>query len=446
MHRAMRDRRQQGGALRRTVARLGSDEAGFGLIEVVVSALLLVIVSTGVYLGLDAASASSGINKHRTVATYIAQQDQDRMRAMAVTELSNYRATSSQVVGNVTYTIASAASWITDSSGSASCTSGSTQANYLRISSTVTWPRMTIKPITIESIVAPPSGSFGTNQGSLAVQARDRNGNPVPGVTATLAGPQSYADVTNALGCVLWGYLPVGNYIVTASKPGYVDPNGVASPSKPAGVVGEATSTLAFDYDLGGQIQAAYQTLDANGALVPANGTSFSVVTSHLAVPLGPYGDGQRHSSFTSSAVYPFSDPYAAYAGNCAGADPTLYGSPKNAAQLVQVLPGGVASVALREPPVWLKVIRAGAPEANAIVKLTGTGAGCGALPSRTTASNGFLTDQALPYGTYAVCVQDTVAGVNHTLTGTIANTAPGGVPSSAATYDMTSAPSGSCP
>ncbi len=421
--------------------RLHADEAGFGLIEVIVSALLVVLVSSGVYLGLDAASATSGINKHRSVATYIAQQDQDRMRAMAVTELSNYRATSSQTVGNVAYTIASAASWITDGTGAASCTSGSAQANYLRISSTVTWSGMTIKPVSIESIVAPPSGSFGTNQGSLAVQVRDRNGVGVPGVSVSLSGPQAYADTTNAQGCVLWGYLPVGSYTVGLSKSGFVDPAGVAQPSKPAGVVGESTATLAFDYDAGGQAQAVYQTLTgAGGTPIPANGTSFTLVTSHQSVPLGPYGDGQPHSTFPSTPVFPYSDPYAAYAGSCAGADPNAYGQPQ---QFVTVAPGGLTSVTLREPPIDLKVIYNGSPEQGATAKLTATGAGCSAVTTRTTGIDGFLTDHAFPYGPYNVCVQD-AAGRKRT--GTVTNTSATGVPVGSATFDMTGAPNGICP
>ena len=302
-----------GPCCRRTIAALRHDESGFGLIEVLVSALLLVLVASGVYLGLDAASATSGVNKHRSLATEIAQQDQDRMRAMAVTELSNYRDTTTTRIGTVTYTVASSSSWITDSTGTASCTGGQARAHYLRIASSVTWPNMHIKPVTVESVVAPPAGSFGTNLGSLAVQVRDRNGTGVQGVSVSLTGPKAYTDTTNEIGCVLWGYLPVGSYTVSLSKPGYVDPSAVAAPARAAGVVGESTSTIAFDYDLGGRIQATYETVDSStGRAVAANGTSFTAVTSHLAVPLPPFGDGQPHTAFTTALLFPFTDPYGA--------------------------------------------------------------------------------------------------------------------------------------
>ena len=183
----------------RCAAALRHDQSGFGLIEVVVSSMLLVLVASGVYLGLDGASATSGVNKHRSVASEIAQQDQDRMRAMAVNELSNYRATNDHESRPASPTRSPRArAGSPTAPAPASCTSGQAQAHYLRISSSVTWPNMTIQPVTVESVVAPPAGSFGTNHGSLAVQVRDRNGNGVPGVSVALSGPQTYTDTTNA--------------------------------------------------------------------------------------------------------------------------------------------------------------------------------------------------------------------------------------------------------
>jgi Tfp pilus assembly protein PilV len=415
------------------------DESGFGLIEVLVSALLMVLVASGVYLGLDGASATSGINKRRSTASQLAQQDQDRMRSMTVSALSNYRRTRTLPVNAIDYTIDSRASWVSDSTGSASCTSGATGANYLAISSSVTWPSMTVPPVTVESVIAPPVGSFGSDEGSLAIQVRDRNGAGLPGVSVALSGPRSYTDVTNAQGCVLWGYLPVGNYDVSVAKTGYVDPQGVLQPRKPTTVIGAATNTLAFDYDLGGRIQADYQTWNGS-AVVPANGTEYTATSSYLTVPLAPFGDGAPHASFTSSLVFPFTSPYGVYAGNCAGADPLASRAP---AQLAQVNPGTTAVVAVREPSINLRVVNGATPVAGASVELTGTGSGCGALPARATAANGYLADPAYPYGTYSVCVE----ALGHVQSTTVANTSPTGIPSGpAVTFDMAAAPVGTCP
>ncbi len=428
---------------RHLLARLRADESGFGLIEVIVSSMLLVLVSSGIYLGLEGASKSSGINKQRSFATGLAQQDQDRMRAMAVAELSNYRNVSrpgEYVIANIDYTITSSASWITDSTGSASCTSGTARAHYLRIASSVTWPNMRISPVTVESVVAPPAGSFGTDLGSLAVQVRNRDGNGFSGVGVTLTGARNYTDTTNELGCVLWGFLPVGNYTVGISKLGYVDGNGVASPTQIAGVVGEATTTLAFDYDLAGWLDVSFQSLDrANGRTVTANGSAISLVNGHWTVP--KLLTGASAPAMRASQLFPYPEGYGVYAGNCAGARPDAYGGTIP----VAVVPrGGGASVTVFEPPVDLLVTRSGNPVLGATVKLTGTASGCGALPDRTTDRNGYMTDRALPYGTYDVCVQATVSGTTYALRGTVSNTRATGVPSSSATFALTRA--GTCP
>jgi len=424
-------------------------QEGFGLIEVIVSALLIALVSLGVYMGIDGASATSGINKHRSVATELAQQDQDRMRAMAVNELSNYRDLTTQTVGGVLYKISSRATWVADATSTANCTSATAKANYLSVTSQVTWDNMTVAPITVEGLIAPPNGSFGPGQGSLAVQVRDRNGAGVSGVNATLTGPKGYTDATNSLGCVLWGYLPVGNYNVALTKPGYVDPSGAATPSKPAGVLGESTTTLAFDYDLGGRITANYQTL--NGAtVVPANGLQFTATNANLTVPLAPIGDGAPHTSFTSNLVYPFTVGYAVYAGNCAGAAPTAWGQP---AQTALVLPGATTAVNVRMPPINFKVVNGALAVNGATVKLTATATGCSGTVARTTDATGFITDVAFPYGTYTFCAQGVVgtATVRKTVTtagtSTLTNSSPTGIAAANATVDLASGTTaGACP
>lgn len=432
------------------LARLRHEESGFGLIEVVVSSMLLVLVASGVYLGLDAASATSGVNKHRTMAAAIAQQDQDRMRAMAVSELSNYHGTSTSRVGAVTYTVRSNASWVTDKTGTPGCasevdprflpsegSSAGSAAHYLRIASSVTWPSMRVQPVTIESIVAPPAGSFGTNLGSLAVHVRDRNGDGVAGVSVALAGPQSDVALTNAQGCVLWGYLPIGDYFVTLTKQGYVDKDGVAQPRKETDVVGEGTMTVAFDYDLGGYVQANFETL-AGGVPTPASWPDFSAVNARLALPMVTFdGGGAPVASIRSAAVFPFTDPYGVFAGRCSGARPA-----DADVQLALVEPGGTTPVAVRLPPIELQALSGGSPVAGAVARFTATGSGCNGTTTRTTGRDGFLTERGLPYGTYAVCVQ---AGTRRLL-GTVDNSAPTGVPAADARYDMTLAPTGTCP
>jgi Tfp pilus assembly protein PilV len=400
------------------------DEAGVGLVEVVVSSMLVVLVALAVYAGLDAASTASGVNKHRSLASELAQKDQDRMRAMALVELSNYRDSLPTRVGTVTYTVVSRADWTTDRSGTATCTGTDARANYIRISSKVSWSGMRIRPIAVESLIAPPNGSFGPDQGSLAVQVNDRNGQGLAGVPVTLAGPRNYTDTTNAAGCVLWGYLPVGAYTVTLSRAGYIDPQGVAQPSRSVSVVGQATNSVSFDYDAAATIVASFDTWNG-AAWAPATGGAFSSVSpSSLRTS---YGNGTPAASITSTPVFPFPSGYGVYAGNCAGNDPLANGQPST---VVAVTPGAPAAVTLHLPPIRLRVVDGTLPVAGATVTLTGTGSGCGALPPTTTGPDGFIVDRAQPLGTYTACTQFVPVGdstLQH-VRATIANTVLEGV------------------
>src|SRR5689334_1834864 len=89
-------------------------ESGFALIEVVVSAALLLVVAGGVLAGIEGPSKTSSQNETRSQATDLAQQDQDRLRSMSFASLVGYTQTTPVTVGNVTYQRYSSAVWIHD--------------------------------------------------------------------------------------------------------------------------------------------------------------------------------------------------------------------------------------------------------------------------------------------------------------------------------------------
>ena len=128
--------------------------------------MVLIIVSLAVMSALDGASATSGTDRARSIAAGVAQEDQEQMRSMTL-NLSNYRNTQTQMVGGVPFNVVSRADWVADSSGATSCTSGNVNADYLKITSTVTWPAIRgSRPTVITSLVSPPNGSFGPGRGA----------------------------------------------------------------------------------------------------------------------------------------------------------------------------------------------------------------------------------------------------------------------------------------
>ena len=92
-------------------------EAGFALIEVIVSAAVLAIVALAVLSGIDAANGASAREKARAVAASLAEQDQERLRTMPVDMLKNPPQAPDATVDGVTYKIKSEAKWITDDVG-----------------------------------------------------------------------------------------------------------------------------------------------------------------------------------------------------------------------------------------------------------------------------------------------------------------------------------------
>lgn len=405
-------------------ARPGSED-GFGLIEVIVSAMLLAIVAVGVYAGLDSASATSGVNKGRAMATVVAQQDQERMRAYRASDLSNLRMTRTQMVASVPYTVVSRADWVTDSSGTASCQAGAARANYLKISSTVTWPGKPagLAPVELTSLVAPPNGSFTEDQGSLAIQVRDRNGAGVPGLPVGLSGPESQTGTTNELGCVLWGFLTAGNYTASFSRAGWVDRQGNQLISQPVGVVGQQTNTAAFDYDQAGQITVTFDTQPVNLAVRAAKAQWLVAANSGLSAPgTRRFGNGTLQSSIAASSLFPFTDPYSIWSGDCQNQDPRTYGQP-GVAQIVG--PGGSLTATVRMPALNLIAKANGGLLAGANVRAYVRTPGCTGTYTTTTDAAGRPIDPGLPYGTYDVCV-DKGGRKAQTITGVDAKTPAG--------------------
>src|SRR3978361_1098506 len=177
------------------------EQEGFAMIEAVVAAVVLMIVSIGVLMGLDAAQRSSGREKARSVAAALTEQDQERLRSFRAIDLDNYDVTRTVTVNKVKYTVNSQADWVRDSTGGTqSCNNSLTQADYMRVTSTTTSGLINspIPPIKMSSLVAPPVGAFGANQGTLGVQVNNRDGAGLQGKMVTITGPSpSTATLSN---------------------------------------------------------------------------------------------------------------------------------------------------------------------------------------------------------------------------------------------------------
>lgn len=427
-------------SLARIKARL-ADEAGMTLVEVMTSALVLIVVSLGVTKGIDAASNASGISKLKTTASMLAQQDQERLRTLTAANLAKFNSTRTATVRGVPFTIVSRSRWISDTSGTESCAetgaAGDDEASYMQITSTVTWTNMRgMKPVVATSLVAPPNGSFG-EQGSLLIEVLDRNGAGVPAipVTATpLSGTTSaITQTTGDQGCAFFGFLPPINYRVTFNQAGYVDQQGVQAVSKDVGVTAAATNRASFVYDRASTVNVNVVTrLPGASSDVSAKAEYITVGHSSLATPgTRQFGTGTAAASFALSPLFPFASTYSVYSGDCTGAAPTT-------PAFVTAPPGGSASVTVRE--VGVKLTSSG----NTInrVRFTPKSTGCSnVLTSDVNTTTGNPTpDPAVPFGRYDICVRRTTTATTKYLSvsNVDLNSTTGSTPTLSGTWSST--------
>jgi Tfp pilus assembly protein PilV len=458
-------------------------EAGFGIIEVLVTAMVVMIVSTAVLGALDAASKASGRAKARSVAMTLAQGDQERLRAMPIAELANVRASTKRIAkicqaGSTTdcveYTISSQADWVSDSAGIESCTTPNAGFDYLKITSTVTWASMGgADPVKTSSMVTPIMGALDGARGNLAVKVVRADGvTGVPGVRVNLTGPVTANDVTNGQGCVVWGALPAGNgYTVGVDEPNFVDVQGNQALSKPAGVVQDSLSTTTLLYD--GKASAAVSFYSVvNGAEWPDQKIDqVTLQQSQMQPVTRMFGTAHApQASLTLTPLFPFNSdspggPYRIYAGGCQGADPAQQSPPDpDAKSLPDLSPGAglPGGYRLQIPAFDFKVTVNGTVDPTAKTKIVPTTAGCDNpdLPDVSAAGvvstgpdAGRPAAPGFPHGTYDVCAQSTVGGVTRHVSASVALNALPGVkvtaPAGAATGTVnltTSSPAGACP
>lgn len=403
--------------------RLSGTQAGFALIEVLISAVIALLIAGAVFGLIESSARSAAEERHGSVAYAIAQEDQARLRAMQVSGLNNLNQTNTVSLNGTTFTVESQGVFVNDATGTSSCGQETSSADYVKITSTVTWPSIGSRaPATIRSIVAPPNGSLDPTHGTLTIAVQNGNGEGVPGVGMSGTGIGSFSGVTDSGGCAQFADQPAGNYTLTPSGPaGLVEKDGNSPAPSTVSVVAGATSTVALQYDQAGSATIDFQTRVA-GKLVPSSADSVvafntgMTTAKAIGTPAGP-----RVGSLVATPLFPFSSPDTLYAGACTGNNPNPEGeaSPPGAAAIANVLvpAGGNVAGTIQLPALNLAVYAGtsaipGPAVAAAHVTIADDNCAVGGKPVKrtyTTDVNGGLGDPGLPWSTYDVCVDDGV-------------------------------------
>jgi Tfp pilus assembly protein PilV len=404
---------------------LSDREAGFALVETLVSAALLVVIAVALLTAAERASSTSLESKGRSVAASIAEQDQERMRSMPATALSNYHPAARTVpAGSSSYTVTSRADWVRDSTGATqSCTNDGSAASYLKITSTVTSAVVgtATKPLTLSSIVSPPAGAFAANQGTLAVKVVDSRGQGVVGMNVSITGSRNLSDSTNSSGCAVFAYIPATTYHILLNTPGWVDPTNRTPVDVTQAVTSGNVTVATVQYDRAAKVGVQFDTF-ANGSVVDSKG--WGITASRVDTASGTWyfeGTTPPQESVDAVSLWPAQTGYKFSAGDCAGADPataipTWWTTSPGSSDTLAPLPGTTDGIVkVRQPPLTMVVRNGSNPLPNATVVLTPADSAC-MKPTLVTDSNGRPTkagagafDPGIPFGRYSVCVIGTI-------------------------------------
>jgi hypothetical protein len=431
----------RGDALRRLRARLVG-EAGSLLIETMASAVIVLMVGAGVMNMMDRGAKLSGQQRLLATAANLAQSEQERLRAFPVSSLSNLRNESPppRTVNGVLYTITSRTDWIDDGLAPTACTTATGAPDYMKLTTTVTYPTIGArKPITLESIVAPPARTFGPTEASLSVHVKNSHvpAGAVANLVLNLTGTKTLSDSTSAAGCVLWGYLPAtGTYTITGSTAGHVTPDGSPTISKTyANLPANQTEEFSPEYDLAGGLRATFTTKRSAAAAVTSTAPQKAMV-AHADVRFIPKAFTLTGDALNSGlTLWGFPSPYSIYAGSCTSAKPA---APADVGSALVVAGATSSPAVVQIPALNIRVQNSGVNVASGVVKVTS----CGTTYTRQTDASGYVDDPGFPYGDLDVCVSN---GTRKRQVTTVANTT---YPATAVTYDIGTAGSsvGACP
>lgn len=297
-------------------------ESGSIMVEVLIGVVLLALTTAAVLDGLDGAQKTGLENRNRSTAATLAQQDIERMRSMPPTVLANLDQTRTVTVAGVGYSVHSRTEWVRDASGLLSCTTEDTEAEYIRLSSTVTAPASPDRPVTETSLLTPPPGSFDDESGTAAVKLTDRDGEPWAGVTVDLEGPSSLSAVTNDVGCAVFAFIDAGDW--TAQVDGdLVTWNGESPAESVVTVAANKTSLTQIELDDPGSLRAHFVRPDGQGS----SWSSISVANAKLPNGYKSFTLGTAETSKDATSLFPFRDGYGVFAGTCEANNPALWDS-----------------------------------------------------------------------------------------------------------------------
>ena len=416
-----------------------SDERGVMLVEVLVSAVVLIMLALSSMAVIDRAGEVSAANRARSVATALAQKDQDFVRQMPWSKISQivtdttpadtpYPALAGDdgsgietTIDGMVYRVATKVSIKVDENTRTACLAGWRNKRVF-IETTVTPPAgVKMKPVEMHTERV-PLVSDKSDKGSIIVRLTRANGNPTSGVTVAAAGTSKPTDDD---GCAVFNDVtPATSMTVTWGTSGgsFVDENGADEVSRLVTITAGVTAQLSGRFD-----DAKSPTVHLTDGTDDGDWSSVSVVNSGIStVYNGVRSFTGSGSSRSIGPLFPFMSPYGVFAGSCWGNDPTVWGGTASNSNTM-ALNGPFGTIDVLMPKVTFTVPSTGGYRAFIAYDRRpykmGAGRcselGLGIFPpgaaANTQAPIAFKTTDPtkttisypLPYGIYRICVDN---------------------------------------
>jgi hypothetical protein len=395
-------------------------DEGFGLVEAMVSALVLALFSAGIAGLILSTLKTSKIDRMRVAASSLAAREMEIVRdqfarsdadALAVVGQGavvnpNPLAAGSSTVDGVAYTVTRTAAWAPTGPGASACDGGG-MVTYpsVRLSVQVTWPGMRgVRPVTTDSIVTPTKRLLDSNYAFVAVKVKDFASKPSSGRTVVATSSAgTFSQITDASGCAVFGFASLGDYTFRFSEAGFVSYSGDPAPTQFRSVTKGSFQSFEQTYDRAATLAVSYAS-EAGHAL-PAQLPEVVVRSAGLPSP-GTRTAPAAGATAQVAGLGPYQEGYTVWASSCQDAEPA--GEPtKKTVTPVFPKPGETLAAVAYLAPVSL-TSTSGALAAGRQVTATHAGAcPAGAVTSLTLGSLGadgaLLT--SLPYGTWNVSV-----------------------------------------
>lgn len=410
-------------------ARLRAED-GISLLEVVIASALVAIIAIGTLTGLEGATATTNENRLRNQAAVIAAASQEALRtepANALVSLETTPTTKTETVENEHFTVTQEAKALIGATGENTCEATSKEGEtshkggiYYRIMSTVTWPQQQAakrKAVSQESIITPPDGSAL----EVTVTNDARTPEAVSGATVSV---DNVPATTGTSGCVLYSAIQATTVSLEVSKTGYITATGASKLSiKEFAIAPNITTQYNVVLAQPGTIEAIF-TYKKSTTYEGKEIKSDTFTAYNPGLKTGYEGGGTINSykaaTTSTTTIFPFTEQWQVYAGDCTADDPTTVTSNAVPAPTVLVEGNKTAKVEVPVSHVELDVYNGksasspGTPETKAnSITITNEACKSSIANNETVArythtqktSGGHLEDPFQPFGPLELCL-----------------------------------------